>query len=142
MTHRLPASQSRSPGAGIRKEDQASARTSGAGESKPAAGLPSWGEFGPILGLVLVDAAKGKLGWSHWEQRNGAQVAVFHFAIDRGVSHYNVQYCCVQSREVIGSSYSSGGKRAAADSKAAIKECSSPESRSFIRSPAITEISP
>jgi VWFA-related protein len=88
---------------GIEKAGQTSS------QSRSSNGLASWGEFGPILGLVLVDAAKGRLGWSHWETRNGSQVAVFHFAIDRSVSHYNVQYCCVQSNEVIDSVYSKGG---------------------------------
>src|SRR5579871_1745847 len=31
-------------------------------------GLTTSGEFGPILATVLVDAAQGKLMWSHWEQ--------------------------------------------------------------------------
>ncbi len=31
-------------------------------------GLRTWGAFGPVLGLVLVDAAQNKLGWGHWEQ--------------------------------------------------------------------------
>jgi len=61
-------------------------------------GLSSWGEFGPILGLVLVDAAKGKLSWARWEQSDGKPAAVFQFSVDRSVSHYNVQYCCVEDR--------------------------------------------
>jgi VWFA-related protein len=98
--------------AGIRKVDQAKQqpKSPDTGNAKSAAGgLTSWGEFGPILGLVLVDAAKGKLGWAHWEQLDGKPVAVFQFAVDRSVSHYNVQYCCVKSQEVIDSSYASGG---------------------------------
>ncbi len=31
-------------------------------------GLHSWGEFGPLLGVVVADILKGKIGWSHWEQ--------------------------------------------------------------------------
>ena len=94
---------------GIQKVDQSPVKAPEGSSAKATTGLTSWGEFGPILGLVLVDAAKGKLSWSHWETRNGHPVAVFRFAIDRAVSHYNVQYCCVQSREVIGSSYNTGG---------------------------------
>jgi hypothetical protein len=113
------------PKAGIEKVNQtstaASGKTSEAASSNVTTGLTSWGEFGPILGLVLVDAAKGKLGWSHWETRNGGQVAVFHFAVDRSVSHYNVQYCCVESREVIGSSYSTGG-----NGRGGASSCASP----------------
>ncbi|HTJ29652.1 MAG TPA: VWA domain-containing protein, partial [Acidobacteriaceae bacterium] len=54
--------------------------------------LTSWGEFGPVLEIVLLDASKGKLGWSHWEERDGKPVAVFHFSIPQAVSHYNVRY--------------------------------------------------
>ena len=98
------------PEGGIKKVDQA--RSPDTENAKPAAtaGLTSWGEFGPILGVVLVDAAKGKLGWAHWERLDGKRVAVFQFAVDRSVSHYNLQYCCVKSGEVIGGSYGSGGR--------------------------------
>lgn len=102
------------PETGIRKVDQAQSKSQAkspddANPKSAAVGLTSWGEFGPILGLVLVDAAKGKLGWARWEQMDGKPVAVFQFAVDRSVSHYNVQYCCVKSQEVIDSSYGSGG---------------------------------
>ena len=110
--------------AGIKKVDQPQAKSQAQAKSTDAvdnksstasgasSGLTSWGEFGPILGVVLVDAAKGKLSWSHWEQRDGKPAAVFQFAVNRSVSHYNVQYCCVTSREVIGGSYgTSGGGR-------------------------------
>jgi VWFA-related protein len=72
-------------------------------------GLSSWGEFGPILGIVLVDAAKGKLGWSHWELANGKPVAVFQFSVDKAVSHYTVQYWDRASGENVGGSYGTNG---------------------------------
>jgi VWFA-related protein len=106
--------------AGIKKIDQAKsqaqAKSPDAVDSKSSAasgaasGLTSWGEFGPILGVVLVDAAKGKLSWAHWELQEGKPAAVFQFAVNRSVSHYKVQYCCVASREVIGGSYGSSGR--------------------------------
>jgi VWFA-related protein len=100
--------------AGIKKVDQGrpQAKSPDAMDSKSSAasGLTSWGEFGPILGVVLVDAAKGKLSWARWELREGKPAAVFQFAVNRSVSHYNVQYCCVASREVIGGSYGSSGR--------------------------------
>ena len=102
---------------GIKKVDQprpqAKPSESVDSKSSAASGLTSWGEFGPILGVVLVDAAKGKLSWSHWELRDGKPAAVFQFAVNRSVSHYNVQYCCVASREVIGGAYGTGGGRGA-----------------------------
>jgi VWFA-related protein len=58
-------------------------------------GLITSGVFGPILGTVLVDAAQGKLVWSHWEQSTAGPQAVFRFAIPREKSHYQVEYCCV-----------------------------------------------
>ncbi len=51
--------------------------------------------FGPVLATVLVDAAQGKLAWSHWEQVAAAPLAVFRFAVPREKSHYEVEFCCV-----------------------------------------------
>ena len=62
----------------------------------PAQGLTTSGEFGPILATVLVDAAEGQLRWSHWEQSAAGPVAVFHYTVPTGKSHYNVEFCCVQ----------------------------------------------
>ena len=58
-------------------------------------GLKTWGAFGPILGLVLVDAAQSKLTFAHWEQGAGGPLAVFHYAVPKDRSHYEVRYCCV-----------------------------------------------
>jgi VWFA-related protein len=59
------------------------------------AGLATVGEFGPILGMVLLDAAQSKLVWSHWEQGPTGLQAVFNYAVPREKSHYEVNYCCV-----------------------------------------------
>lgn len=48
------------------------------------------GEFGPILVVVLDDASKGKVTWSHWEQSAAGLVAVFEYAIPQPASHYLV----------------------------------------------------
>jgi VWFA-related protein len=58
-------------------------------------GLRTWGAFGPVLGLVLVDAAQNKLGWGHWEQGASGPLAVFRYAVPKNKSHYEVRYCCV-----------------------------------------------
>ncbi len=58
-------------------------------------GLRTWGAFGPVLGLVLVDAAQNKLGWGHWEQGASGPLAVFRYAVAKDKSHYEVRYCCV-----------------------------------------------
>ena len=63
------------------------------GQSIP--GLVSWGEFGPILGTTLTDAARGKLTWSHWEIGSAGLVGVFRYSVTKEGSHYLVNYCCV-----------------------------------------------
>jgi VWFA-related protein len=67
------------------------------GES--AAGLVSWGEFGPILNTVLLDAAKSQLAWGHWESGAGGAIAVFHYSVPARKSHYQIQFCCISSVE-------------------------------------------
>jgi VWFA-related protein len=61
----------------------------------PDRGLRTWGAFGPILGLVLLDAAQSELEWEHWEQGAGGPAAVFRYSVPKERSHYEVRYCCV-----------------------------------------------
>jgi VWFA-related protein len=61
----------------------------------PDKGLATWGEFGPILGTVLIDAARNKLSWSHWELGAGGPQAVFQYSVPKEKSHYEVRFCCV-----------------------------------------------
>jgi hypothetical protein len=56
-------------------------------------GLTNWGEFGPLLGLVMSDILAGRIGWLHWELGADGPMAVFRYKIDR--SHYIVRYCCL-----------------------------------------------
>lgn len=65
------------------------------GSESTSTGLTAWGEFGPILSTVLVDAAQGKLGWSHWEQGAAGPRAVFSYAVPKAKSQYEVNYCCI-----------------------------------------------
>lgn len=62
--------------------------------SEKVHGLTTSGEFGPILGTVLVDAAHGKLFWSHWEHGPNGPMAVFQFEVPKTDSHYQVAFCC------------------------------------------------
>jgi VWFA-related protein len=71
-------------------------------------GLVSWGEFGPILSTVLLDAAQNKLAWSHWEQGANGPLAVFAYAVPEQKSHYWVQFCCTTGI-VTGIQYSKAG---------------------------------
>lgn len=53
--------------------------------------LTTRGEFGPILFVVMSDAAHGKITWSHWERGPKSRLAVFHFEIPHDYAHYAVQ---------------------------------------------------
>jgi VWFA-related protein len=60
----------------------------------PDKGLATWGEFGPILGIVFIDAARSNFTWSHWELGAGGPQAVFHYSVPREKSHYELRFCC------------------------------------------------
>lgn len=61
----------------------------------PERGLTSWGEFGSILGIVMIDAARSKLSWSHWELSSGGLDGVFRYSVPKEKSRYDVRFCCV-----------------------------------------------
>jgi hypothetical protein len=58
--------------------------------------LTTYGVFGPILGVVVGDAIRGRLVWGRWEQEADNPVAVFLFAVPKEKSHYQVEFCCFQ----------------------------------------------
>jgi hypothetical protein len=57
-----------------------------------ASWLDTSGEFGSILTTVMLDAAKGKLDWSHWEPGASGTLAVFRYQVPEERSHYQVTY--------------------------------------------------
>lgn len=59
--------------------------------------LDSEGEFGPVLKTIVSDSAKGRIGWSHWEQTPAGMVAVFSYDVSKGASHYRIDFCCAFS---------------------------------------------
>jgi VWFA-related protein len=75
-------------------EEVVNSESSNSGETN-IHGLNTSGEFGQILGTVLVDSADSRLLWSHWEGGPNEHKAVFRFTVPRQNSHYQVQYCCV-----------------------------------------------
>jgi VWFA-related protein len=79
--------------------------------SRLSFGLSSWGEFGPILQVVITDAAKGKLGWRRWQTEGGKQIADFQFSVNKAYSHYAVRYCCKMVTTNSGSAGSYGNTR-------------------------------
>ena len=64
----------------------------GAAEVPSTTGMTTYGEFGPILTIVLDDAVQGQqLTWSHWEMgEENEPVAVFHYEVPENESHYSV----------------------------------------------------
>ena len=66
-----------------------------------AAGLVSWGEFGPILTTVLLDAAKSQLAWGHWEQGASGPLAVFRYTVPAKTSRYEIQFCCLAALQSV-----------------------------------------
>jgi hypothetical protein len=71
-----------------------------ADETGPSSeGLATTGIFGPLLGVVMADILKGKIGWSHWERGASGPVAVFHYAVSRDKASYTVRYCCFPDKK-------------------------------------------
>ncbi|MFC5864034.1 VWA domain-containing protein [Acidicapsa dinghuensis] len=95
-----------------RETDDPTAQAEGRRKPYVTTGLTSWGEFGSILSVVLLDAAKGKLGWDGWVTWNGKSAAVFRFSVDRAASHYTLQYHKSDPGELVNSHYASdtGGR--------------------------------
>ena len=59
--------------------------------------LTTRGVFGPLLEVALVDALRGSLTWSRWQQSGNDPEAVFHFTVPKAKSHYQVQFCCLRT---------------------------------------------
>jgi hypothetical protein len=59
--------------------------------------LTTAGVFGPILGTVVVDAARSKLVWGHWEQGQTGVLAVFSYEVPKETSHYTITYDSIPS---------------------------------------------
>ena len=61
-------------------------------------GMVTRGEFGNMLGMMLLGNSDMKAWWSHWEMIDGKRLAVFHYAVDKAHSQYAVSYCCHEIR--------------------------------------------
>ena len=55
---------------------------------QPSQELSSYGEFGPILLVVLGNPKKHQITWGHWEQNSSGVQAVFHYSVPQGQSGY------------------------------------------------------
>jgi hypothetical protein len=92
-----PLHQVGSSSAGVLYRDGREVEETGGTKVKTTTGqgLTTWGEFGPILSTVLLDAAQSRLAWSHWEQGTAGVQAVFAYEVPKEKSHYEVNYCCI-----------------------------------------------
>jgi hypothetical protein len=82
-----------------REVAEPAAKKNNASNVTASTGLVNWGIFGPMLGLVMTDVMKGKIGWGHWEQGPAGPLAVFRFVVPKDMSNYTVRYCCFRSEE-------------------------------------------
>ncbi len=57
-------------------------------------GLATWGEFGPVLAIILTDSLKGRVTWSRWEDGANGRVGIFHYEVPQAAAHYQVDFCC------------------------------------------------
>lgn len=64
----------------------------GNNRNKPAAGLTTNGEFGPILSVVMGDVLRSEATtWQRWEKGGSEPVAVFRYAVPEEQSNYIVE---------------------------------------------------
>jgi hypothetical protein len=55
-------------------------------------GLITRGTFGPILSMVIVDAAHSEMHWDRWEREATGTLAVFRYTVPEDRSHYSVGF--------------------------------------------------
>ena len=55
-------------------------------------GLTTNGEFGPILVVVIGDALRNDVRWSHWEQGANGPLVVFKYAVPEEKSNFMVRF--------------------------------------------------
>lgn len=89
------------------RADQSSFVSSGHWQEQ--SGLVSGGEFGSTLSMILRDAVKGKVAWSHWEQAATGQVAVFQYSVPSSASHFEVSNSIPRQASVAGTATTSVG---------------------------------
>ena len=74
----------------VRDERENQPPTQGSAVWEREIGLISGGEFGTTLGMILTDTIQGKVTWSHWEQNDAGQVAVFQYEVPSAASHFEL----------------------------------------------------
>ncbi len=74
-------------------------------------GLDSGGEFGSMLSMILTDAVKGRVNWSHWEKTTAGTVAVFHYSVPSSASHFELINSLQRQASLEGTSTPTVGSR-------------------------------
>jgi len=75
----------------------------GSSQARYPTGFSTWGEFGPILDIVLGDSFQGDMVWKRWQRsETGALIAVFHYTVTQPASHYLVDFCCYKPSDEAG----------------------------------------
>ncbi len=74
----------------VRDERENQPPTQGSAVWAQQIGLISGGEFGTTLGMILTDTLQGKVSWSHWEQNDAGQAAVFQYEVPGTASHFEL----------------------------------------------------
>ena len=74
----------------VRNEREGPVVKHGSAASQEQNGISTWGEFGFLPAVILADTVKGTVAWSHWEQIAAGPAAVFHYAVPRSASHYEI----------------------------------------------------
>ena len=95
----------------VRNEKESVSINRGTGAPPATGGLMTWGEFGSALLIILSDSAQGKTAWSHWEQTPAGMMAVFHYEVPKGASHYEID-TSVEEIQTSGESMRWAGNRA------------------------------
>ncbi len=95
----------------VRNERENQPATQGSSVWQAKMGLISGGEFGNTLGMILTDADKGSIAWSHWENSVAGQVAVFQYAVPAAASHYEVLSTMKREEIIAGVDTPAGGAR-------------------------------
>jgi hypothetical protein len=70
--------------------------------------VASLGPVSPLSTILQEATASGNPKWLRWESINGAQIAVFSFAVEKKKTHYTINYCCFPDTMTAGLLSSSG----------------------------------
>jgi hypothetical protein len=71
--------------------EKSAAQSQASADSHAAMTIEPSGEFGALMGVVVGDATRGQVTWSHWEQTSGDPMAVLRYAVPQDLSNLKVR---------------------------------------------------